>query len=195
MNSNTPPPLHIDLLPTLIIIFYHIVFIIMSLVEYRSPGNSVYRLFSELSLTDDDSMVRKMFIGGLNWETTDESLRDYFSQFGEVQECTVMRDSATGRSRGFGFLTFRDAKTVNTVMVKEHYLDGKIVRTISQLEQLGKDELFADQYRRSIPSVLFLAMNRRRLRKFLLVVLARRLPSKTLSNSLCSSAVLWMLLS
>jgi RNA-binding protein Musashi len=38
-----------------------------------------------------------------------------------------MRDSATGRSRGFGFLTFRDAKTVNTVMVKEHYLDGKIV--------------------------------------------------------------------
>jgi RNA-binding protein Musashi len=39
-----------------------------------------------------------------------------------------MRDSATGRSRGFGFLTFKDPKTVNTVMVKEHYLDGKIVR-------------------------------------------------------------------
>ena len=58
-----------------------------------------------------------------------ESLKDYFSQFGEVQECTVMRDAATGRSRGFGFLTFRDPKTVNIVMVKEHFLDGKIVRT------------------------------------------------------------------
>lgn len=95
-----------------------------------------------------------MFIGGLNWETTErkssknypqqlralcaihdfrltsyvESLKDYFSQFGEVSECTVMRDSATGRSRGFGFLTFKDPKCVNTVMVKEHYLDGKIVR-------------------------------------------------------------------
>ena len=92
-----------------------------------------------------------MFIGGLNWETTDrkhfsqplgnchtilsmrtnipvESLHDYFSQFGEVQECTVMRDSATGRSRGFGFLIFRDPGTVNTVMAKEHFLDGKIVR-------------------------------------------------------------------
>lgn len=57
-----------------------------------------------------------------------ESLKDYFSQFGEVSECTVMRDSATGRSRGFGFLTFKDPKCVNTVMVKEHYLDGKIVR-------------------------------------------------------------------
>lgn len=39
-----------------------------------------------------------------------------------------MRDGATGRSRGFGFLTFKDPKTVNTVMVKEHFLDGKIVR-------------------------------------------------------------------
>lgn len=39
-----------------------------------------------------------------------------------------MRDSSTGRSRGFGFLTFKDPKTVNTVMVKEHFLDGKIVR-------------------------------------------------------------------
>lgn len=84
-----------------------------------------------------------MFIGGLNWETTDgmyssclsrtgltsrlDSLREYFSQFGDVVECTVMRDSSTGRSRGFGFLTFKDAKTVNIVMVKEHFLDGKIV--------------------------------------------------------------------
>ena len=39
-----------------------------------------------------------------------------------------MRDGASGRSRGFGFLTFKDPKTVNIVMVKEHYLDGKIVR-------------------------------------------------------------------
>lgn len=45
-----------------------------------------------------------------------------------------MRDSATGRSRGFGFLTFKDAKCVNIVMVKEHYLDGKIVRTLIPLE-------------------------------------------------------------
>jgi len=54
-------------------------------------------------------------------------LKEYFSQFGEVTECTVMRDGPTGRSRGFGFLTFKDPKTVNVVMVKEHYLDGKIV--------------------------------------------------------------------
>ncbi|OAA79688.1 heterogeneous nuclear ribonucleoprotein HRP1 [Akanthomyces lecanii RCEF 1005] len=86
-----------------------------------------------------------MFIGGLNWETTDQSLRDYFSQFGEVVECTVMRDSNTGRSRGFGFLTFKDAKTVNTVMVKEHYLDGKIIdpkRAIPRDEQEKTSKIF-----------------------------------------------------
>ncbi|THW01208.1 RNA-binding domain-containing protein [Aureobasidium pullulans] len=86
-----------------------------------------------------------MFIGGLNWETTDQSLREYFSQFGEVTECTVMRDGATGRSRGFGFLTFRDPKTVNIVMVKEHQLDGKIIdpkRAIPRDEQERTSKIF-----------------------------------------------------
>ncbi|KAG9377684.1 RNA-binding protein RRM domain [Pyrenophora tritici-repentis] len=86
-----------------------------------------------------------MFIGGLNWETTEESLKNYFSQFGEVSECTVMRDSATGRSRGFGFLTFKDPKCVNIVMVKEHYLDGKIIdpkRAIPREEQERTSKIF-----------------------------------------------------
>ncbi|KAH7118736.1 RNA-binding protein [Dendryphion nanum] len=87
----------------------------------------------------------KMFIGGLNWETTEQSLKDYFTQFGEVSECTVMRDSTTGRSRGFGFLTFKDPKCVNTVMVKEHYLDGKIIdpkRAIPREEQERTSKIF-----------------------------------------------------
>jgi len=124
-----------------------------------------------------------MFIGGLNWETTDrkpvtvatvmtktddstESLRDYFSQFGEVTECTVMRDGATGRSRGFGFLTFRDYKTVNTVMVKEHYLDGKIV---GQKDNLTSSYCTNSPFRLT-PSAPFHATNRRRLPRSLLEV-------------------------
>jgi RNA-binding protein Musashi len=43
-----------------------------------------------------------------------------------------MRDGATGRSRGFGFLTFKDPKTVNIVMVKEHTLDGKLVSLVTK---------------------------------------------------------------
>jgi len=87
----------------------------------------------------------KMFIGGLNWETTDQSLKDYFTQFGEVTECTVMRDGVTGRSRGFGFLTFKDPKVVNVVMVKEHLLDGKLIdpkRAIPRDEQEKTSKIF-----------------------------------------------------
>lgn len=74
-----------------------------------------------------------------------ESLRDYFTQFGEVTECTVMRDAASGRSRGFGFLSFRDPKCVNIVMVKEHHLDGKIIdpkRAIPREEQERTAKIF-----------------------------------------------------
>lgn len=56
-----------------------------------------------------------------------------------------MRDGATGRSRGFGFLTFKDPKTVNIVMVKEHYLDGKIIdpkRAIPREEQERTAKIF-----------------------------------------------------
>jgi len=60
-----------------------------------------------------------------------------------------MRDGATGRSRGFGFLTFRDPKVVNTVMVKEHTLDGKLVRSALP-KQTVRSRLTASN--RSIPS-------------------------------------------
>ncbi|KAJ6443360.1 heterogeneous nuclear ribonucleoprotein HRP1 [Purpureocillium lavendulum] len=107
-----------------------------------TPSTPPYGTVHKASAKEDG----KMFIGGLNWETTDlESLRDYFSQFGEVVECTVMRDSSTGRSRGFGFLTFKDAKTVNIVMVKEHFLDGKIIdpkRAIPRDEQEKTSKIF-----------------------------------------------------
>lgn len=55
-----------------------------------------------------------------------ESLRAYFTQFGKVDACTIMRDAA-GRSRCFAFLTFDEPASVNAVMVREHFLDGKIV--------------------------------------------------------------------
>ncbi|KAI0059323.1 RNA-binding domain-containing protein [Artomyces pyxidatus] len=85
-----------------------------------------------------------MFIGGLNWDTTDESLRKYFSQFGKVDACTIMRDSA-GRSRCFAFLTFDDPASVNAVMVREHFLDGKIIdpkRAIPRQEHQRATKLF-----------------------------------------------------
>jgi RNA recognition motif-containing protein len=70
----------------------------------------------------------KMFIGGLSWQTTPESIREYFSSFGDLAEVMVMKDPATRRSRGFGFITFSEPEAVEKVMkYPVHQLDGKIV--------------------------------------------------------------------
>jgi len=68
----------------------------------------------------------KMFIGGLSWQTTPETLREYFEQFGDVKEALVMKDPTTMRNRGFGFVTFKDPEHVDKVVNHQyHLLDGK----------------------------------------------------------------------
>uniref|UniRef100_A0A1B6CEZ6 RRM domain-containing protein n=2 Tax=Clastoptera arizonana TaxID=38151 RepID=A0A1B6CEZ6_9HEMI len=68
----------------------------------------------------------KMFIGGLSWQTSPESLREYFSKYGEITEVMVMKDPTTRRSRGFGFITFADPSSVDKVLAQgTHELDGK----------------------------------------------------------------------
>jgi len=54
-------------------------------------------------------MSRKLFVGGLSWNTTDEGLREAFARFGQVVEAKVVSDRETGRSRGFGFVSYQDA--------------------------------------------------------------------------------------
>lgn len=49
-------------------------------------------------------MATKLYVGGLSFETTDESLRAFFEQVGTVESASVVVDRYTGRSRGFGFV-------------------------------------------------------------------------------------------
>uniref|UniRef100_A0A8D8TAQ7 Heterogeneous nuclear ribonucleoprotein 27C n=1 Tax=Cacopsylla melanoneura TaxID=428564 RepID=A0A8D8TAQ7_9HEMI len=70
----------------------------------------------------------KLFVGGLSWETTQESLQRYFSRYGEVIDCVVMKNNETGRSRGFGFVTFADPNNVTVVIQNcPHQLDGRTI--------------------------------------------------------------------
>ena len=56
-----------------------------------------------------------MFVGGLSWQTSEDSMKEYFAQFGPVVEALVMRDPATKHSRGFGFVTFAGSECVEKV--------------------------------------------------------------------------------
>ncbi len=51
-------------------------------------------------------MSKRLFVGGLSWDTDDHGLREAFSRFGTVEDSKVITDRETGRSRGFGFVTF-----------------------------------------------------------------------------------------
>lgn len=75
-------------------------------------------------------MLRKIFLGGLSWNTTDDSLREVVERFGSVDDVRIITDRETGRSRGFGFVTFSDAEAAQTAIAEldGSELDGRTIR-------------------------------------------------------------------
>lgn len=75
-------------------------------------------------------MSKKLFVGGLSWDTTDEGLRQAFASHGEIAEAKVITDRDTGRSRGFGFVTFAQDEEGKEAISKMDgtTLDGKTIK-------------------------------------------------------------------
>jgi cold-inducible RNA-binding protein len=72
-------------------------------------------------------MATKLFVGGLSWGTDDNGLRAAFEDFGEVVDAKVVTDRETGRSRGFGFVTFASADQAREAIegMNNAELDGR----------------------------------------------------------------------
>jgi RNA recognition motif. (a.k.a. RRM, RBD, or RNP domain) len=68
----------------------------------------------------------KIFVGGLSWQTTEESLMFHFQQYGPVTSVELMKDRLTGKPRGFGFVCFADPATVDLVMQEQHEVCHKV---------------------------------------------------------------------
>ena len=78
--------------------------------------------------------MKKLFVGSLAWATTDESLREFFSQFGEVSKAEVVKERDNpNRSRGFAFVEFEDDAAADAAVAKgnEAELDGRKI-TVSE---------------------------------------------------------------
>ncbi|KAL7881849.1 hypothetical protein AOLI_G00086980 [Acnodon oligacanthus] len=76
----------------------------------------------------EPEQLRKLFIGGLSFETTEDSLRAHFEQWGKLTDCVVMRDPGNKRSRGFGFVTYSCVTEVDAAMkARPHKVDGRVV--------------------------------------------------------------------
>jgi cold-inducible RNA-binding protein len=75
-------------------------------------------------------MAKKLFVGGLSWDTTGDGLREAFAPHGEITESKIITDRDTGRSRGFGFVTFSEDENAKSAIAKMDgsSLDGKTIK-------------------------------------------------------------------
>ncbi len=75
-------------------------------------------------------MAKKLFIGNMSWTTSEDDLRDTFSQYGEISEAMVIMDRATNRSKGFGFVTFvndAEAEAAISAMNGKDFMGRQVV--------------------------------------------------------------------
>ena len=75
----------------------------------------------------------------MSWGTTADSLREAFAQFGEITDAVVISDRDTGRSRGFGFVTFSEDDSANKAIEQMNgtELDGRTINVNEALERSG----------------------------------------------------------
>ncbi|MFZ4713364.1 MAG: RNA recognition motif domain-containing protein [Bacteriovoracaceae bacterium] len=86
-------------------------------------------------------MNKKLFIGGLSWNTNNDSLKTAFSKFGETTECKVVVDKITGKSKGFGFVSFenQDQATAALEGMNNQMLDGRTIKVDYATEKPAGD--------------------------------------------------------
>ncbi|CAI9725023.1 heterogeneous nuclear ribonucleoprotein A1, A2 B1 homolog [Octopus vulgaris] len=89
----------------------------------------------------EDEKFCKLFIGGLNYSTTEEGLKSHFEQWGEIVDCVVMRDLTTKRSRGFGFVTYKTEDMLDEAQKhRPHKVDNREVDTKRAIPRSEADE-------------------------------------------------------
>lgn len=61
-------------------------------------------------------MSSKLYVGNLSYQTRQEDLADAFAQYGEIADVKIIQDRMTGRSRGFGFVTFATSESAKEAL-------------------------------------------------------------------------------
>jgi len=82
---------------------------------------------------------RKLFVGALPQEAKEEDIKEYFGQFGEIENINLKIDQMTGRSRGFAFIVFKEVSSIDAAMANDaHVVKGKKVTCKKAEAKQGK---------------------------------------------------------
>ena len=87
-------------------------------------------------------MSKKLFVGNISWGVSDDQLREAFEAFGEVEDSIILKDRGTGRSRGFGFVTFSDDAAAESAVeaMHEKEMDGRALVVNEAKPPKSRDE-------------------------------------------------------
>lgn len=100
----------------------------------------------------DESEQSKLFVGGISWETSNNTLKEHFGKYGTVVGCVIAKDRNTGSPRGFAFVSFADPSSVDGALLDTHNIHGRTVevkKAIPRSEQNQNQQQSRDLSRNS----------------------------------------------
>ncbi|KAL6539857.1 hypothetical protein OROHE_011628 [Orobanche hederae] len=123
------------------------------LVDLLARAGSQYPSIAEeiKTIASADPALRKLFVRGLAWNTTSETLYAAFQEHGEIEEGAVIYDKVTGKSRGYGFITYHDMESAQRALkAPSKMIDGRLAVCNLASEGLSNLSITQDQAQRKL---------------------------------------------
>ncbi|XP_051149316.1 UBP1-associated protein 2C-like [Andrographis paniculata] len=123
------------------------------LVDLLARVGSQYPSIAEeiKSIASADPALRKLFVRGLAWNTTSEALCAAFLEHGEIEEGAVIYDKVTGKSRGYGFVTYKDMESAQRALkAPSKMIEGRMAVCNLASEGLSSFSITPDQAQRKL---------------------------------------------
>jgi len=89
----------------------------------------------------------RVFVGGISWKADEKSLTDFFTSFGKVSSCKIIMDKITGKSKGYGFITFENEESANLVkQAQKIFFLGKTMNVGDAMRKNDNINFHFDEY-------------------------------------------------
>ncbi|MBA0605349.1 hypothetical protein Godav_017936 [Gossypium davidsonii] len=93
------------------------------MIDFFMAQVEIKRTIPKGSSQSNDFKTKKIFVGGIPTSVTEDEFKNFFSKYGKVVEHEIIRDHATKRSRGFGFIVFDNEKVVENLLGNGNMID------------------------------------------------------------------------